>query len=92
MADNKSFADIGLHIMEAGLSFQVASLLVFIVFCTLFALKCWHRREELDPRFADLRKLGRFCFFLCGESRSLLRSIYLRASGFRWWKHGDLDR
>jgi hypothetical protein len=68
MADNKEFGDMGLHIMQAGLAFQVASLLGFILLCCHFAHACHRRRDEQNPRLAKLRALRRFRFFLWSES------------------------
>ena len=64
IATTKSFSDVGLHIADAGLCFQVASLLVFIGLCAHFARSCRRHPEWLDPRFARLRGTKRFRFFL----------------------------
>ncbi|KAK3389366.1 putative RTA1 domain protein [Podospora didyma] len=81
MADNQAFGDIGLHIMQAGLSFQVASLLVFAALCGLFANACRRRRDERDPNFAELRRLRRFRFFLWSKFplQQLSEPLYLTA-------------
>lgn len=67
LADDQAVNDIGLHVAEAGLSFQVLSLLVFTTLCGLFALACYRHHDQLDPRFKELRASRRFRFFLWGR-------------------------
>ncbi|KAK1752590.1 RTA1 like protein-domain-containing protein [Echria macrotheca] len=55
IADDADFARIGLRLMQTGLSFQVASLLVFVALCGFFALSCRRHPDQLDPRFASIR-------------------------------------
>jgi hypothetical protein len=83
MADDESFSDIGLHISDAGLAFQVASLLVFIALCGIFARTCYRRRDELDVRFADLRASKRFRFFLYCMLTNLR---FMQPRAFCCWK------
>lgn len=64
VADDQATEDIGLHIMQAGLIFQVASLLVFISLCGIFAVACHRHPDMLDARFADLRASFPFRLFL----------------------------
>ena len=64
LADDYDFEQTGLHVMQSGLIFQVASLLVFVALCALFAWACRQKSTELDQRFAELRSLPRFRFFL----------------------------
>ena len=40
MAEDFDFEEKGLRVMQAGLCFQVLSLLVFVSLCALFAWKC----------------------------------------------------
>ncbi|KAF2094125.1 putative RTA1 domain protein [Rhizodiscina lignyota] len=68
MADNFSFENIGLHIMQAGLIFQVAALLFFIVLCIAFFWRCYAREDLLDERFELLRSTRRFKFFLLAQA------------------------
>jgi hypothetical protein len=67
IADNAGFEHVGIHIMTAGLGFQVASLVLFLAFCAIFAVTCI-RRERLDERFICLRSTLRFRVCLWGES------------------------
>ncbi|KAK3321808.1 RTA1 like protein-domain-containing protein [Apodospora peruviana] len=68
--DDRATSDIGLHIMQSGLIFQVVSLVVFMVLCAVFFVRVRqsHRagREKLDlnPDFVELRSSRRFAFFL----------------------------
>ncbi len=64
LADDYDFEQEGLHVMQSGLIFQVASLLVFVALCALFAWTCRQKSTVLDQRFAELRSLPRFHFFL----------------------------
>jgi uncharacterized membrane protein YkvI len=67
MANDFSFEEKGIHVMQAGLILQVASLLIFIALCGLFAWTCRRRKNELDERFTTLRNTKRFRVFLWGE-------------------------
>jgi len=67
MANDLSFEEKGIHVMQAGLILQVASLLVFIALCGLFAWTCRSRKNEMDERFVSLRNTRRFRVFLWGE-------------------------
>jgi hypothetical protein len=63
-AGDKSTSEAGIHIMVAGLAFQVFSLVLFMVLCLEFA---WHvRQARKDERFADLRCTGSFRVFKHG--------------------------
>jgi hypothetical protein len=64
MATTYTFSQKGLRIMQAGLSFQVASLLIFMLLAVIFALRCRRQPDKLDERFDELRASGRFRFFL----------------------------
>jgi RTA1 like protein len=72
MANDFSFEQKGLRIMQAGLAFQVASLLLFILLCIIFAMKCHSRPNVLDERFSSLRASRRFRIFLWCEYTYLL--------------------
>jgi RTA1 like protein len=76
MADDFSFEQKGLHVMQAGLVFQVASLLLFMFLCAVFARSSYKRRDKLDERFVSLRASKRFRVFLWCEC------FYLPLGGF----------
>ena len=67
-AENK-----GVHVMSAGLAFQVFSLLLFMVLCGEFAFRVSKRKAELDPTHASLRATRQFRGFLIGKRFSRLR-------------------
>lgn len=63
-AGDQSASDAGVHIMVAGLAFQVFSLVLFMVLCLEFA---WYaRRARKEERFVDLRGTGAFRVFKYG--------------------------
>jgi hypothetical protein len=68
MADDLEFSNKGLRVMQAGLAFQVASLLVFIALCAVFMVSCRRRSAEFDPRFHTLQNSRRFRIFLWSTS------------------------
>ncbi|KAH8883783.1 putative RTA1 domain protein [Thozetella sp. PMI_491] len=72
MADDLEFSNKGLHVMQAGLVFQVASLLVFIALCAIFIASCRRRSSEFDPRFHKLQNSRRFRTFLWGLGAATL--------------------
>lgn len=81
MSDDKATSDIGLRIMQAGLIFQVVSLLVFVALCAVFFVRVWQCRKNGDIRgqlnagFADLRESRRFRFFLWAFSIATIAMI-----------------
>jgi len=89
-ANTDSVLHTGTHIMIAGLSFQVASLLLFISLCTDFALAA--RRSNTVPK--DITRTMKFRAFLVALTVATLavfiRSVFRVAElsdGF----HGPLD-
>lgn len=91
---NKSPA-IGDHIMVAGLAFQVATLFIFIILCTDFALRTLKRMRQMgnaatDPAHAKLRASWTFRAFLCALALATLcifiRSIYRVAELSEGWE------
>jgi len=85
----------GNNIMIAGLSFQVATLAVFIALCTDFALRTLRRMksmgvEAFDPRHAKLRSSFKFKGFLWALAFATLciftRSIYRVAELSEGWE------
>ena len=48
IATDFSFEDIGIHLMVAGLSLQVASLCIFAVICADFAINCVRNNKKLS--------------------------------------------
>jgi hypothetical protein len=88
-------AEGGNHIMQAGLAFQVLTLLVFIILSTDFALKTLRRYKQLgsgnafDAAHHSLRKSRRFRWFLVALSFATLciftRSVYRVAELSEGW-------
>lgn len=63
-AGDQSTSNAGVHIMVAGLAFQVFSLVLFMFLCLEFA---WYVRDaRKDERFVDLRRTGAFRVFKYG--------------------------
>lgn len=67
-AIDKATEDKGVHIMSAGLAFQVASLVLFIILCGEFAFRVSRRKHEVEPMHAALRASFKFKAFLVCES------------------------
>ena len=65
-ADIKSTEQEGINIMIAGLSFQVASLVLFILLCAEFAWNVYRAQGAWEPMFEPLRQTKRFTAFLWG--------------------------
>ncbi len=65
-ASDKSSSDAGLHIMVAGLAFQVFSLVVFMVLCLDFAWCVKRVHDAKEERFESLRRTGAFILFNYG--------------------------
>ncbi|KAI9651853.1 MAG: hypothetical protein M1829_002125 [Trizodia sp. TS-e1964] len=93
--DGTGDTSLGSHIMVAGLSFQVFTLLCFILLCSIFAVRTVSRMRAmgdaaLEPRHAALRASWKFRLFLvaialatvCIFVRSIYRVIEL-AEGWR---------
>ena len=78
-SNTDSSTQVGVNIMIAGLSWQVASLLVFMAFCTDFAITA--RRSVKQTQHSEIRQSKRFrAFILCkplttSHLRSALTSI-----------------
>ena len=66
-ASDKSTSDAGVHIMVAGLAFQVFSLALFMVLCLEFAWCVRRARNAKEERFEDLRSTGGFRVFKYGQ-------------------------
>lgn len=66
-SDDADMSLIGLRLMQIGLAFQVASLVVFVVLCSMFAYACRQHPGQRDLRFTDLRARPYFRFFLWGK-------------------------
>jgi RTA1 like protein len=69
-SNDKTEEDTGLHIMVAGLAFQVFSLVLFMVLCAEFVYCVRRCREAKEPRFEELRNTGMFKAFPYGSSTS----------------------
>jgi len=92
-ANTKSADWEGIHIMIAGLAFQVASLALFLLLCAEFAWRVHRAGSWTDPSFASLRSTFKWKGFLVALfiatitifARSIFRVAEL-AGGF----HGKL--
>ena len=67
-ANDQTTTQTGINIMIAGLSFQVVSLVIFIVLCSDFARQVLLRSQPLNAKFDSLRQTKRFQGFLWGKS------------------------
>ncbi|KAI9834596.1 MAG: hypothetical protein M1838_005488 [Thelocarpon superellum] len=76
--DDNTKDELGIHIMIAGLSFQVASLFVFIVLCSEFALRVYQRRSEISSSGMPLVRSLRFKGFLFALAAATL-FIFIRS-------------
>ena len=67
-ANTQSSTQVGINIMITGLSFQVASLVLFIILCAEFAWNVYKAQGAWEPTFEPLRQTKRFTGFLWGRS------------------------
>ena len=65
IANDQKTTDLGVHIMVAGVSWQVFSLGAFVTMCADFAWRVRQRREPLNPLFERTRASTAFRGFLC---------------------------
>lgn len=70
---------MGINIMIGGLSFQVFSLVLFIVLCGDFAYRVWRSPFQWDTTRKDVFESSIFTFFLGGLSLATL-TILIRSS------------
>lgn len=68
IANDKKTNDLGVHILIAGLAFQVFSLTLFMVICAEFALRVRRGPGEMDVTFSQLRNSFKFKAFQFGTS------------------------
>lgn len=66
-ADTRELEETGVHIMVAGLSFQVASLLLFGVLCAEFAWRVNRFKAAETSNFKELIESRKFRAFLFGK-------------------------
>lgn len=59
--------DLGKDLMLAGLSFQVFSLILFMIAVSEFALRVWNRKGSWNPRYLSLVHSTLFKSFLLGK-------------------------
>ena len=64
---NTDSGTMGTHIMVAGLSFQVASLLLFIALSLEFAWRVWSHINNRSLNHAEIRQTKIFKYFLVGK-------------------------
>jgi hypothetical protein len=90
-ANTKSSTDLGVNIMIAGLSFQVASLLLFMVLCGDFAWRVYKAPTMLkNERFAGLRESLKFKAFLyCKSDCSISVVVQLLIRYLRSWHRNN---
>jgi len=92
----------GDNIMVAGLSFQVFTLLIFIILCTDFAIRTYRRFKSMgqdafdqNPAFVNLRQGWQFKAFLAALALATIcifwRSVYRVAELSEGWT-GNLIR
>ncbi|KAI9755882.1 MAG: hypothetical protein M4579_004095 [Chaenotheca gracillima] len=78
-ADTQKLSQLGVHIMIAGLSTQVFSLIVFIVLALEFAWRAY-KADHFDPKAADLRRSLYFRSFIfalgLGTLTLFIRSVF----------------
>ena len=73
-SDQKSLGDTGVNIMIAGLAFQVASLTLFIVLASEFALRVRRSSEDMkNASTASVRSGWKWKMFLLGECHQVIR-------------------
>lgn len=72
IANDKKTNDLGVHILVAGLAFQVFSLTLFMVLCAEFALRVRKSAGEMDPAFSQLRNSFKFKAFQFGTLSHVL--------------------
>ncbi len=100
-ANNNEDTAPGNNTLIAGLAFQVATMLAFIILAVDFAFRTWRRTarlgsdQALDPKHAVLRSSWKFKGFLVALSLSTLfifiRSVYRVAELSEGWD-GELIR
>lgn len=66
-ANTPSQNQTGINIMIAGLSTQVASLVLFLAFCAEFGLRCYQHAYDWEPSYSQLRSTLQFKSFLVGK-------------------------
>ena len=66
-ADTESSAQTGINIMIAGLAWQVASLLLFMLACGDFASRVRAGKGVANPSFLDFRASTKWTLFLGGK-------------------------
>jgi hypothetical protein len=74
-ANTPSQDQTGINIMIAGLSTQVASLVLFMTLCSEFAWRVVHLQPELNHPSATITRTFRFKAFLVGKSNMCWCSI-----------------
>ena len=67
LANSSKTQNTGTHIMVAGLSFQVASLLLFIALASYFAWRARGRKHEWSLDHVEIRESRFFKAFLIGQ-------------------------
>ncbi|KUL87018.1 hypothetical protein ZTR_05693 [Talaromyces verruculosus] len=72
IATDYSTTQLGIHIMIGGLSFQVFSLVLFIVLCGDFAARVWRSPFQWDTTRKDVFESAIFTYFLGGLSLATL--------------------
>lgn len=74
-SNTTSSKQTGINIMIAGLSWQVVSLVIFILLCSEYAWRVYKRTGGLEPAFERLRQTLLFKGFLWGELHLFLLGL-----------------
>jgi hypothetical protein len=67
-ADDREESDMGVNIMMAGLSCQVASLLLFVVLCAEYGLRVRKSPQKLNVHFNQVYNTNMWKMFVIGKS------------------------
>jgi hypothetical protein len=77
-AITQSQTQLGINLMLAGLSVQVASLALFAGLCGDFAFRLYKNPQRWSEQYVDLYRSKKFSAFLCGISLATL-TIFVRS-------------
>ncbi|KAK6344301.1 hypothetical protein TWF696_007941 [Orbilia brochopaga] len=88
-ADDDAGQTTGTNITIAGLSWQVFTMLLFMILCAEFAWRCYRRRDEFDVQQAALRRSRKFRYFLIALGAAtvfiFVRCVYRVAEMTQGW-------
>ncbi|KAF3922726.1 hypothetical protein ABW21_db0206508 [Orbilia brochopaga] len=88
-ANDKAGQTTGTNITIAGLSWQVFTMLLFMILCGEFAWQCYQRRDQFDVQQATLRNSRKFRYFLIALGAAtvfiFIRCVYRVAEMTQGW-------